>query len=120
MQKFIIAVIIIFCLSSILIKKSYSQLNFNMNFLEKDYNKNRYCRVPLEKLKVSNVIEMLEQLDKEFPKELNYKEIGRSVQNKPIFLVRFGSGQTKIMLWSQMHGDEPTATAALFDIFYGA
>jgi hypothetical protein len=22
-----------------------------------------------------------------------------------------------VLLWSQMHGDEPTATAALFDVF---
>jgi hypothetical protein len=28
-----------------------------------------------------------------------------------------GSGKTKVFLWSQMHGDEPTATAALFDMF---
>lgn len=40
-----------------------------------------------------------------------------SVYNKPIYLLKIGRGPQKIMLWSQMHGDEPTATMALFDIF---
>ena len=29
----------------------------------------------------------------------------------------WGDGQTKVMLWSQMHGNESTATMALFDLF---
>jgi len=42
---------------------------------------------------------------------------GESVQGREIYLVKLGSGKTKLFLWSQMHGDEPTATAALLDIF---
>jgi hypothetical protein len=45
------------------------------------------------------------------------EQVGQSVNKKPIYLVRFGQGPTKVLLWSQMHGDEPTATAALADIF---
>lgn len=29
----------------------------------------------------------------------------------------WGNGKTKVMLWSQMHGNESTATMALFDLF---
>lgn len=43
--------------------------------------------------------------------------LGESVQQRSIYQVDFGSGKKKIMLWSQMHGDESTATMALFDIF---
>jgi len=43
--------------------------------------------------------------------------IGRSVEGRSINHVWFGTGPLHVMLWSQMHGDEPTATAALFDIF---
>lgn len=43
--------------------------------------------------------------------------LGESVQRRSIYQVDFGSGKKKIMLWSQMHGDESTATMALFDIF---
>lgn len=42
---------------------------------------------------------------------------GESVEKRPIHLITIGSGKTKVFLWSQMHGDEPTATMALFDIF---
>lgn len=41
---------------------------------------------------------------------------GHSVENREIFLIKTGKGRQKIFLWSQMHGDEPTATAAIFDI----
>jgi hypothetical protein len=45
------------------------------------------------------------------------EEIGRSVEGRSINHIWFGTGPLHVMLWSQMHGDEPTATAALFDIF---
>ena len=48
--------------------------------------------------------------------ELTVTEIGRSIQDRPIRAVSFGSGQTTVLLWSQMHGDESTATMALADI----
>ena len=44
-------------------------------------------------------------------------EVGRSIQGRPIRAVTFGNGPTKVLLWSQMHGDESTATMALADIF---
>ena len=42
---------------------------------------------------------------------------GKSLNDKEIFLLSIGTGKTKILLWSQMHGDESTATMALLDIF---
>ncbi|MGO1817608.1 MAG: M14 family zinc carboxypeptidase [Sphingobacterium sp.] len=44
-------------------------------------------------------------------------QIGQSVQGRSIYELEFGQGDKKVMLWSQMHGDEPTATMALFDLF---
>ncbi len=41
--------------------------------------------------------------------------IGKSVLGKPIYLYQKGTGNTKIYLWSQMHGNESTTTKALFD-----
>jgi hypothetical protein len=32
-------------------------------------------------------------------------------------MLSMGTGPFRVLLWSQMHGDEPTATAALFDVF---
>ncbi len=42
---------------------------------------------------------------------------GQSIEGRDIHLVKWGHGPKKIFLWTQMHGDEPTATMAVFDIF---
>ena len=42
--------------------------------------------------------------------------VGASAEGRTIFLLSFGGGPTKVLLWSQMHGDEPTATMALLDM----
>jgi len=42
---------------------------------------------------------------------------GKSLNDRNIYLVKIGSGDIKVLAWSQMHGDEATATMALFDIF---
>ena len=44
-----------------------------------------------------------------------YQVIGKSVLGKPIYKLEFGTGKTKIFMWSQMHGNESTTTKALFD-----
>jgi hypothetical protein len=41
--------------------------------------------------------------------------IGESVLGKPIYKYELGNGKTKVLLWSQMHGNESTTTKALFD-----
>ncbi|HEY6953242.1 MAG TPA: M14 family zinc carboxypeptidase [Bacteroidota bacterium] len=42
--------------------------------------------------------------------------LGNSSEGRTISLYTYGEGSTKVLLWSQMHGDEPTATMALLDI----
>lgn len=42
---------------------------------------------------------------------------GMSVLGQTIPVYEFGKGQTKILLWSQMHGNESTTTKALLDVF---
>ena len=41
--------------------------------------------------------------------------IGQSVLGKPIYKYELGTGKTRVLLWSQMHGNESTTTKALFD-----
>src|SRR5687768_2218269 len=38
--------------------------------------------------------------------------IGRSLMGREIRSITFGTGPTKVLLWSQMHGDEATASMA--------
>jgi hypothetical protein len=53
----------------------------------------------------------------------NYREIfnvsaaGFSENGVEIPLVSFGQGGKKVLIWSQMHGNESTTTKALFDFF---
>lgn len=48
---------------------------------------------------------------------LGVSEIGKSFEGKSIYELTYGEGAKVVMLWSQMHGNEPTATMALFDLF---
>ncbi len=43
-------------------------------------------------------------------------DVGSSAEGHTLRLVKAGWGPTKVFLWSQMHGDEATATQALLDI----
>lgn len=45
------------------------------------------------------------------------QKLGESVEQRGVSAMDWGKGQTKVMLWSQMHGNESTATMALFDLF---
>ncbi|GAA5524420.1 hypothetical protein Maes01_00977 [Microbulbifer aestuariivivens] len=47
---------------------------------------------------------------------LRVEEIAHSYEGRPIVSIAIGEGETRVMMWSQMHGDEPTATPALFDL----
>jgi hypothetical protein len=47
---------------------------------------------------------------------LRVEEVGRSVEGRPLRLLVLGSGAERILLFSQMHGDEPSATPALLDL----
>lgn len=50
-------------------------------------------------------------------KGITVEPIGESTEKRVIRKVQAGTGPTPVLLWSQMHGDEATATMALFDIF---
>ena len=54
---------------------------------------------------------------KVLPNAFKFEIIGRSEQNRPIYSIKIGTGKTKILIWSQMHGNESTCTKALFDVF---
>lgn len=43
---------------------------------------------------------------------------GYSVENRKIYSLRIGTGPVKVLLWSQMHGNESTTTKALLDLVH--
>ncbi|HEX2798928.1 MAG TPA: M14 family zinc carboxypeptidase, partial [Thermoanaerobaculia bacterium] len=58
----------------------------------------------------------LARLAERHPGLFRVAEEGVSSEGRPIPLLLVGEGPTTVLLWSQMHGDEPTATSALLDI----
>ncbi|MBC8089687.1 MAG: peptidase M14 [Phycisphaerae bacterium] len=50
------------------------------------------------------------------PGMLRVTEFGKSLQGRPLRALTAGTGPTTVLLWSQMHGDESTATMSLADI----
>jgi hypothetical protein len=72
-------------------------------------------------LRHAGLRERLQQLASSFPETVRLERAGGSVEGRDIFLVTLGRGPERILLWSQMHGDEPTATCALLDLlaFFG-
>jgi hypothetical protein len=47
---------------------------------------------------------------------MHRSRIGESVEGRPLYAIEFGNGPVRVLLWSQMHGDESTATLALVDL----
>lgn len=43
-------------------------------------------------------------------------EIGKSFLKNPIYTITLGNGTIKILIWTQMHGNEATATKVVFDL----
>ncbi|TAF09513.1 MAG: DUF2817 domain-containing protein [Flavobacteriia bacterium] len=62
---------------------------------------------------LDTILPVIDRLKSDF----EITEIGKSVQNRSIYQIKIGTGKTKILMWSQMHGNESTTTKGVFDFF---
>lgn len=76
----------------------------------------RFVTTPAPCLRHAELVERLRELERRHPDRLSVEEVGRSVEGRPIHLLTLGTGPLRVFAWSQMHGDEPSATPALLDI----
>jgi hypothetical protein len=76
----------------------------------------RFVPTPAPCLRHAELVLRLRSLEERYRGRLALEEVGRSVQGRSIQLLTLGSGPRRILLWSQMHGDEPSATPALLDL----
>ncbi len=81
-----------------------------MNY-EEVYKSNKQQKLFGRYINLQNIEPILHQLNT----DNQLKTIGFSVQDKPIYSYTIGIGKTKILIWSQMHGNESTTTKAIFD-----
>jgi len=62
----------------------------------------------------------LDHIEKTFHKygdhSIQYQKIGISERNRDIYEFSLGNGPKKILIWTQMHGNESTGTKAVFDL----
>jgi len=91
--------------------------DFHHPFLAAAYEQVRVSPPALRFFRHEKMVALLKRLQSEAPDILRLEVVGRSVEGRDLYLVEIGSGPTRLLMWSQMHGDEPTATAALMDIF---
>jgi hypothetical protein len=74
-------------------------------------------RPPLPLVRHAQVEEWVRRLPNVAPELFQVEVVGHSVEGRAIHHVQLGDGPRHVLLWSQMHGDEPTATTALFELF---
>ena len=101
-------------LTTIFTGASLSQ-KFNSQDFYNSYSSYKESDITNKRFKHSDLVKKIKKISKN--KFFNVEVAGKSVEDKEIYLLSIGTGKTKILLWSQMHGDESTATMALFDIF---
>jgi len=108
-MKLLLLILIIF--SGIIMPQSF---DFE-NHLYQSYEQYKEKSLTHRRFKHSDILKLIKDLKSK--KNYDIKIAGKSVEGRELNLITLGKGSKKVFLWSQMHGDEPTATAALFDIF---
>ena len=76
----------------------------------------RLVDTPAGCLRHSDLVARLQALAAKHAGRVRLEEIGRSAEGRAIHLLAVGAGERRVLLWSQMHGDEPSATPALLDL----
>jgi hypothetical protein len=74
------------------------------------YDNYKELALTKRRFKHSDILPLIRQFS--FEKSI----IGESFEGREIFKIKLGQGKRRILLWSQMHGNEATATMAIFDI----
>jgi hypothetical protein len=85
-------------------------------FLYDTYEKFRLSTVAADTCMHARVQDAIGQIIEVGGGTVRRREMGESIEGRNITLLSAGTGPRSVLLWSQMHGDEPTATLALLDI----
>ena len=110
-MKKILSVVLALCAIS---NTSFAQEDdFSENLYEshQDYKEEQITN---RRLKHDDVIALIKNFKSQ--KDFHIQKVGESIEERSLNLISLGEGQTDVFLWSQMHGDESTATMAMFDI----
>ncbi|MGE5315709.1 MAG: M14 family zinc carboxypeptidase [Acidobacteriota bacterium] len=95
--------------------KSSSQVPFQQHLFD-TYDTYSVSEIQSKRISHAELMRHIEGFQRSMPDLLQVEEVGRSGEGRALKLLKLGTGTTKVFLWSQMHGDEPTATMALIDM----
>jgi len=91
-----------------------SQSDNTISKLYDTYDNYKEITLDKRRIKHADISPLIDEL--ELNSKFKVTKVGTSIGGKELSLISIGSGAINVFLWSQMHGDEPTATQALFDI----
>ncbi len=80
------------------------------------YDSYAFKNISSKRFNHEELIKNLETVRASLGHGITIEQIGTSAEGRSINLLTLGTGKTKIFMWSQMHGDEPTATMGLLDL----
>lgn len=106
--KFIYTIILLLTLQGVVLAQ-----NDLSQKLYDNYSNYKFDSIEQKRFSHSDLMNALNQFNNSELIEIS--TAGFSVEGREIKLIKIGSGKTNIMAWSQMHGDESTATMALLD-----
>ena len=71
---------------------------------------------PVGGWKPTSIASAIEGILAQGSREVERRRLGESFEGRPIELLVVGDGDKRAMMWSQMHGDEPTHTSVLLNL----
>ncbi|HSJ66627.1 MAG TPA: M14 metallopeptidase family protein [Anditalea sp.] len=115
MKKLLLGIVLLFVGS--IYSHVYSQEGETVDktVLKAAYDQYKEKAITHRRFKHKDIAPLIEQRMKGDLFEIS--PLGSSVENRDIYQLSYGQGDRRVMLWSQMHGNESTATMSLFDLF---
>ena len=75
-----------------------------------NYVKYKEQKLEGRRITLKSILPLIDQLNDDT------SVLGYSFLNRPIYKITLGTGKIKVLIWSQMHGNESTGTKAIFDL----
>ncbi len=113
MKNLIFILLVTFSLASCNFPAKAQNPNLSQQLWE-TYSKFKEEKISKRRIKHEDIQPLIADLKRN--PSFSVRKVGESIQGRDLSLVSHGEGETDIFLWSQMHGDESTATMAIFDI----
>ncbi len=86
--------------------------NLNHKMTTKEYLTFKQKKISGRYITLKNIKPLINNL----PEIFKVIELGKSFLGQSIYKIKIGTGKKRILIWSQMHGNETTGTKAIFDL----